>query len=99
MISCIVDPRFKECKFLGANKEFEVKAALTTLVCKEQEGLTSHPEESNRPVPKKKCSGLDILLGDDYTNAGGDNELEFDPVLNEVDMHLKEKPIDREESP
>ena len=71
---------------MGANKEFEVKAALTTLVCKEQESSTSHPEESNRPVPKKKCSGLDILLGDDYTNAGGDNELDSDPVLNEVDM-------------
>ena len=99
LISCIVDLRFKECKFLGANKEFEVKTALTTLVCKEQEGLTSHPEESNRPVPKKKCSGLDILLGDNYTNAGGDNELEFNPLLNKVDMYLEEKPIDREESP
>ena len=32
LISCIVDPRFKECKFLGANKQFEVKTALTTLV-------------------------------------------------------------------
>ena len=91
MISCIVDPRFKECKFLGANKEFEVQAAITTLVCKEQENLTSHLEESNRPVPKKKCSGLDILLGDDYTNEGGNNELDFDPVLSEVDMYLKEK--------
>ncbi|XP_065891555.1 zinc finger BED domain-containing protein 4-like [Dysidea avara] len=90
LISCIVDPRFKECTFLGANKQFEVKTALTTLVCEEKESYEttqiSHPEESNGPVPKKKCSGLDILLGDDYTNGSEDNESDSDPILNEVDL-------------
>ena len=26
LIACILDPRFKECKFLGTGKQFEVKA-------------------------------------------------------------------------
>jgi len=59
--------------------------------------LISHPEFSG-PVPKKKCSGLHILLGDDYTNSGED-ELDSNSVLNVVDVFLKEMPIDREHSP
>ena len=39
LIACIVNPRFKRCKFLAAEKHVEIKAALTGLVCqvKEQE--------------------------------------------------------------
>ena len=33
LMACIVDPRFKKCKFLAAEKHIEIKAALTALVC------------------------------------------------------------------
>ena len=33
LIACIVDSRFKWCKFLAAEKHVEIKAALTGLVC------------------------------------------------------------------
>ena len=39
LMACIVDPRFKECKFLGPEKHIQVKVALTGLVCKEKELL------------------------------------------------------------
>ena len=32
LMACIVDPRFKKCKFLAAEKHIEIKAALTALV-------------------------------------------------------------------
>ena len=38
-MACIVDPRFKECKFLGPKKHIQVKGALTGLVCEEKELL------------------------------------------------------------
>ena len=43
------------------------------------------------------------MLGDNYTNqtdinAEGDLE-DLDPVLIEVESYLKERPLDREESP
>lgn len=106
LISCIVDPRFKECKFLGVNEQEEIKIALTNLVCKVKEANdsllessgTSQLEEASGPVPKKKRTGLDILLGDDYTTNESEDS-EADPVLKEVESYIKEKPIDREESP
>ena len=74
-MACIIDPRFKECKFLGPEKHIQVKGALTGLVCKEkaslegrQSSVSSHTIEVNEPATKKRCSGLAILLGDDYTN-------------------------------
>ena len=111
LIACIVDPRFKECKFLGPESHVQVKAALTGLVCKEktllgekQDSASSHIGEVNEPVTKKKRSGLAILLGDDYTskasiNSETDDTEDSDPVLKEVELYLKEKPIDREEPP
>ena len=33
LMACIIDPRFKECKFLGPEKHIQVKGALTGLVC------------------------------------------------------------------
>ena len=70
LLACIVDPRFKECKFLGPEKHIQVKGALTGLVCKEkilleekqQDSATSHISEVDEPVTKKKRSGLAILL-------------------------------------
>ena len=48
-------------------------------------------------------SGLAILLGDDYTNErtinSEDNPEDLDPVLKEVELYLKERPIDRKEPP
>ena len=46
----------------------------------------------------KKQSGLAILLGDEYTNESPTSNFESDPVLQEVDIYLKEKPLNREES-
>jgi len=106
LIYCIVDPRFKECKFLGVNEQEEIKIALTDLVCKVKEANdsllessgTSQLEEASGPAPKKKCTGLDILLGGDYTTNESEDS-EADPILKEVESYIKEKPIDREESP
>ena len=39
LMACIVDPRFKECKFLGLEKHIQIKGALTGLVCKEKKLL------------------------------------------------------------
>ena len=55
-------------------------------------------------MTKKKRSGLAILLGVDYTNQTSmnseiDDSEDSDPVLKEVELYLKEKPIDREEPP
>ena len=52
-------------------------------------------------MTKKRCSGLAILLGDDYTNqrdinTEGDSE-DSDPVLIEVESYMKERPLNREE--
>ena len=74
-MACIVDPRFKECKFLGPKKHIQVKGALTGLVCKEkelledkQDSVASQISGVCEPVTKKRCSGLATLLGDNYTN-------------------------------
>ena len=85
---------------------------MTGLVCKEktlleekqQDSATSHVGEVDEPVTKKKRSGLAILLGVDYTNQTSmnseiDDSEDSDPVLKEVELYLKEKPIDREEPP
>ena len=71
-MACIVDPRFKECKFLGSEKHIQVKGALTGLVCKEktlleekQSSPSSQISEVNEPMTKMRRSGLAILLGDD----------------------------------
>ena len=106
-MACIVDPRFKECKFLGPEKHIQVKGALTGLVCKEKELLEDKQESTtsqiSEPVTKKRRSGLAILLGDDYTNQRGinseDDSEDSDPVLKEVELYLKERPLDREEPP
>ena len=44
LIACIVDPRFKECKFFGPENCIQVKAALT---CKEKTLLGVHLGEVN----------------------------------------------------
>ena len=74
-MACIIDSRFKECKFLGPEKHIQVKGALTGLVCKEKSSLegkqgsgSSHTSEVIEPATKKRHSGLAVLLGDDYTN-------------------------------
>ena len=108
-MACIIDPRFKECKFLGPEKHIQVKGALTGLVCKEKSSLegkqgsgSSHKGEVIEPAIKKRRSGLAVLLGDDYTNenitSNGDSD-DTDPVLKEIESYLKERPIDREEHP
>ena len=33
LIACIVDPRFKDCKFLCLENHVQVKATLTGLIC------------------------------------------------------------------
>ena len=33
LITCIVDPRFKDCKFLRLENHVQVKATLTGLIC------------------------------------------------------------------
>ena len=109
LMACIVDPRFK-VKFLGLEKHIQVKGPLTGLVCKEKELLedkqnstTSQISEVSEPVTKKRLSGLAIILGDDYTNQrgmnSGDDSEDSDPVLQEVESYLKERPLDREEPP
>ena len=106
LIACSVDPRFKRCKFLTAEKHIEIKAALTGLVCqvkelgnnqKDQSQAESSPCSSSQKQSKQH-SGLSILLGDEYT-SNGDSADESDPVLDEVDSYLQDKPLDREESP
>jgi len=109
LVACIIDPRFKQCKFLGVEKQIEVKAALSKLACEEKdrqdndksETLPTEFESTPQNSANKKLSGLAILLGDDYTSASesGTSIAESDPVLQEVETYLKEKPLDREESP
>ena len=59
-MACIVDPRFKECKFLGPEKHIQVKGALTGLVYKEKALLKkqgspcSQISEVNEPVTKMR---------------------------------------------
>ena len=106
LIACIVDPRFKRCKFLAAEKHVEIKPALAGLVCqvkeqennqKDQSQAESSPCNSSQKQ-NKQHSGLFILLGDEYT-SDGDSADESDPVLDEVESYLQDKPLDREESP
>ena len=61
LMACIVDPRFKECKFLGPKKHTQVKGALTGLVCKEKELLEDKQDSAAsqingvcEPVTKKR---------------------------------------------
>ena len=47
LIACILDTRFKECKFLGTGEQFKVKAALTASMCKDNDSCdTSESTES-----------------------------------------------------
>jgi len=107
LIACIIDPRFKQFKFLGVEKQIEVKAALTRLACEEKDRQDSQRTETlqtestsqnNDSIANKKRSGWPILLGNEYTNESPTLSFESDPVLQEVDTYLKEKPLDREES-
>ena len=59
-MACIIDPRLKECSFLGPKKYIQVKGALTGLVCKEKTSLegkqgsvSSHTVEVIEPATKK----------------------------------------------
>ena len=79
---------------------------MTGLVCqvkeqgnnqKDQSQAESSPCSSSQKQ-NKQCSGLSILLGDEYT-SNGDSADESDPVLDEVESYLQDKPLDREESP
>ena len=75
-----------------------------TLLEEKQDSATSCIGKINEPVTKKKHSGLAILLGDDYTNqtsvnSDTDDSEGSDPIIKEVELYLKEKPIDREEPP
>lgn len=110
LIACIVDPIFKRCKCLAAEKHIEIQVALTGLVCKVKEERDRQMESmdqsqaestssSNGETKSKKRSGLTILLGDEYTNNGDTEPDESDPVLIEVRSYLQDKPLDREESP
>jgi len=61
LVACIIDPRFKQCKFLGVEKQIEVKAALSKLACEEKdcqdndksETLPSEFESIPQIVPTK----------------------------------------------
>ena len=62
-MACIIDPRFKESKFLGPEKYIQVKRAFTGLVCKEkalweekQGSASSQISEVNELVTK-----MDVL--------------------------------------
>lgn len=73
LIACIVDPRFKRCKFLAAEKHVEIKAALTGLVCQLKEQGSSEKDQSQaestpccssqkQNTENRQRSGLSILL-------------------------------------
>ena len=55
LIACIVDPRFKECKFLGPEKHIQVKGALTGLVCKEKTLLEEKQQDSAGEVDEPEA--------------------------------------------
>ena len=96
LIACIVDLRFKRCKFLAAEKHVEIKAALTGLVCQVKELGNNQKDQSqaesslcsSSQKQSKQRSGLSILLGDEYT-SNGDSADESDPVLDEVESYLR----------
>ena len=46
LIACIIDPCFKQCKFLGVDKQIEVKAVLTMLACEEKDHQDSQRTET-----------------------------------------------------
>ena len=64
----------------------------------DQSQLTSDQPGSSENEITRKRSGLDILLGDEYSSKDS-LEDESGPVLNEVESYLQDRPLDREESP
>ena len=68
LMACIINSRFKECKFLGPEKRIQVKGTLTGLVCKEkalleekQDSASNQISKVNEPVIKIRHSGLAVL--------------------------------------
>ena len=64
----------------------------------DQNRLTSDQPGSSENEITRKLSSLDILLGDEHSSKDS-VENESDPVLNEVESYLQDRPLDREESP
>ena len=96
LMASLLDPRFKQCKFLCAQKQLELKVVLTDLVRKEKLIVQGCENRSPRQSPSNNPpTALDILLGDDQADSDDDS----DPVLNKADSYLQDRPLNREHSP
>ena len=96
-MACIVDSRFKHCKFTSTQKQLELKVALTDFVSKEKKTQNSESTQTQSPsCPSgKQPTALDILLGDEQVDSAD----ESDPAIYEVDSYLQDRLRNREESP
>ena len=57
LMACIVDPRFKKCKFLAAEKHIEIKAALTALVREVKEKHDKQKDDNQVENTNSRPSG------------------------------------------
>ena len=89
LISTLLDPRFKQCKFLCTQKQLELKVTLAALLT---ENGQSQEKQTQSSQAKSQATALDLLLGDESSSDG-----ESDQRLDEVDLFLQEKALNREE--
>ena len=90
LISSFVDHCLKQCKFLGIQKQLELKVQLTDseLVSKEKQPQVRKSTESTPSTQSPsgtRPTALDILLGDEHKLY--DSADDSDPVLNEIDSY------------
>ena len=57
LMSSFVDPRFKQCKFLGIQKQLELKVRLTELVSKEKQQQVKKSTESTPRTQSPSATG------------------------------------------
>ena len=81
-MSSFVDPRFKQCKSQGIQKQLELKVQLTELVSKEKQQQVKKSTESTPRTESPSGTwptALDILLGNEHESH--DSADDSDPVL------------------
>ena len=89
LMACIIDARFKECKFLGPEKHIQVKGVLSGLICKEKALL-----EEKQGSPSSQISEINDNTNERTFNSEGDPE-DSDPVLKEINGIIFEREANR----
>ena len=83
LISTLLDPQFKQCKFLCTQKQLELKVTLAALLT---ENGQSQEKQTQSSQAKSQATALDLLLGDESSSDG-----ESDQRLDEVDFFYKKR--------